>query len=1314
MATLTQQVSATASAGPNGRPSLAGFDGPEMDNNIELATINNPQARPWHSQVTTISRNRMRQLFGRNPFKTSYFSLYRPMQRPRDRIAIIAAVILAILAGLPLPIIGVIFARIINQFPPQEDALRKHVTELLGVGTGYFVVTAAYTITWGLIGEHISWTLRQALVKRLLGLDQTYFDVEDPDIAGLLTEKCESIQIGTSEKVGIFLQSISYFIAAFVVGFILNARLTAILFAAVIPCMTIIVTIGSSTVTKFANRASEYTEQAGKLAESCISAVKVIQAFGMGEEMGKKHYDLLQNATAHAIRKSTTSAIMLGSVYFVAYAANGLAFWEGSKMAAGKGKGEAGSIYAVVFLILDASFVLGQFGPFLGAFGTAAAAGEKVYEVLDFETPIIDAYSKDGHDLEPESLQKSIELKDVCFAYPSRTAFRALDGVNLTLKGGAMNALVGESGSGKSSIISLLLRLYDPTHGKVIIDGHDMKDVNVASLRRHVALVDQEPVLFSGSILDNISHGLDVDNLSEQAVLEKCERAAEDANVNFLGQLPQGIHTKVGSGGGAQLSGGQKQRICLARALVKRPNLLLLDEPTSALDSTSETLVMNAVKAFATRGSTVVMVTHRLSTAMDFQNIALMSHGHVLEQGSHQELIALGGVYNSMVEAQALADTPDMEIGPVLESPAPELVDPSEHVRPAVTNVAALSTEETLEERTQDRKKLGAGTILKRCMKLTRRHWPLLLLALSLSIVSGGIIVGEAITFGHVVQALNLESNSPGFLGRASFLCLMFFMLAIIALIAHCGSGTCFGIASSHFIAKVQHISLSNILRQDMPWFAGRSPHSLVASMSSDAAQLSCLSGVAIGTIFTVTTSISGGIILSHVVAWKIAIVLLSAVPVMIASGYIRLRVLALSESRHRSAYNEAAAVASEACSNMRTVASLGRETKVFQIYRSALKQPYQKGVRFTLTSNVLLAFSLAITYFVYALAYWWGSQQVRSGEYSVLQFFIVLPALLFSAQSAGQVFSLSPEISRASLAARNVFTLHDEEPKIMSKASYRSTTRHGSAESLSSLDSSGSEKPELAKPVQKGSVILQDVTLTYGGRKDGTALRDLNLNIAPGEMVAVVGPSGAGKSSFIALLERFYDVSKGQLIIDGQDVRTIPVSKHRDRLGLVPQEPDLFPGSVLYNIRLGATNGQVVTDEEIYAVCKKCGIHDFITSLPEGYSTECGRNGSKLSGGQKQRIAIARALIRSPDILLLDEYTSALDAHSEQDVKRAVENATRDRTTIVVAHRLSTVQHANRIVVLDHGKIMEIGNHAELVSKGGIYASMVAAQQLS
>jgi len=438
-------------------------------------------------------------------------------------------------------------------------------------------------------------------------------------------------------------------------------------------------------------------------------------------------------------------------------------------------------------------------------------------------------------------------------------------------------------------------------------------------------------------------------------------------------------------------------------------------------------------------------------------------------------------------------------------------------------------------------------------------------------------------------------------------------------------------------------------------------------------------------------------------------------VPVMLAAGYVRLRVLALAESRHRSAYNDAAAIAAEACNNMRTVASLGRERNVYDIYRNALSQPYRSGVKFTLISNTLLALSLSITYFVYALAYYWGAQQVRRGHYGELEFFIVLPAMLFSAQSAGQVFSLSPEISRAGSAARNVFALHDEKPKIMVEGVTANGKTSPSSASVSSDSSCETVKRDQNLAAKKGLVELDSVTLSYSADSHHIALRNINLTVEPGEFVAFVGPSGAGKSSMISLLERFYDPTTGRVLVNGKDIRNMPVLKHRDRLSLVPQEPDLFPGSISHNIKLGAAAGQTVTDQDVRTICERCGVDKFISSLPEGYSTECGPNGSKLSGGQKQRIAIARALIRAPEILLLDEYTSALDAHSEMDIKEAVAHAAEGRTTIVVAHRLSTVQDANRIFVFDQGQLVEVGNHAELAAKeGGVYASMVKAQTLT
>lgn len=1284
----------------------AGLEADRGAADIELQTLNNAQTlpTPWHATVVTISKNRIQQLLGRNPFRTSYFTLFRPLKGFNERATLASGIIFAIAAGVPLPIIGLIFQKIINSFPPTEHALHNSLVELLGVAVGYFAVTALYTISWGLTGERVSRKLREALVERLLGLDQAFFDVEDPDVTNLLTEQIQLIQIGTSEKVGIFIQSISYFVAAFVVGFYLDAELTGILFAAVIPVMITIIIFGSSTIAKYSKAAAEYTESAARIAEGAITSVKVVQAFGMADRLTAEHYRLLRLSARFGLRKSLSAAIMLGSVYFVAYSANALAFWEGSRLARASGSNNAGTIYAVVFLILDAAFVVGQFGPFLGVFATAAASGEKIFEILDRPQPEIDVYSSVGKSPSYSTMSSRICFQDVSFVYPARTSHRALDGLDLTLEAGVMNAIVGPSGCGKSTLVSLLLRLYDISSGKVIIGGENIQDLNVVAMRKHISLVDQDSVVFSGTVLENIRYGLNDTSLSDEDAYARCMEAAEAANLDFVKYLPQGMDTHIGQGGNTQLSGGQRQRVCLARALVKKPAILLLDEPTSALDATSEKLVMDAVKKAATTGTTVIMVAHRLSTVMDSPNIVLMGAGRVAEQGNHQSLMQIeGGAYRSLIHAQKLGETSLTETSqpssPKEKSGDESVTSTGPSGFDAVDEVAPEAI------RDEEKDKSGFFRILARCFRLAKSDSPLVLVGLIASLISGGIILGEAIIFGNLVSILNGDIQSSGFQSRANLFSLLFFILSLIALFSYSLSGSAFGVVSAHFVAKVQHLSLRSILRQDMQWFAGRSATSLMTSLSSDAGQLSCLSGVALGTIFTVATSVLGGMILAHVVAWKIAVVLLAAVPVMILSGYVRLRVLALGETRQRSAYNDAASIAAEACRAIRTVASLGRERGVYQTYEAAVRKPYDHGIRFTLIANTLLALSFSITYFVYALAYWWGAKQVRNGKYDQLQFFIVLPALLFSAQSAGQIFSLSPEMSRAGLAARNVFALHDQQPSIMDEEplSGKSTTS-----SLASTITLGKSPTGLA-----GQIDLVDVSLCYPSKPNRPALQNINISIKPGEFVAFVGPSGAGKSTIVSLLQRFYDPTTGSVQLDGEDIRRVSVSQHRSRLGLVPQDPDLFPGSITYNISLGAAPGQNVTDEDIQAICKRCGIHDFIMSLPEGYSTECGTNGSKLSGGQKQRVAVARAMIRAPEVLILDEYTSALDAHSEQHIKKAVDGAAEGRTTIVVAHRLSTVQHATRIYVFDAGKVLEVGSHNELVAAGGLYASLVKTQTL-
>lgn len=463
-------------------------------------TMDPTRPRTYRTPITTAPLKIWRQILGLNPFKGSYFALFATLKHPGSRVAVALGVLFAVAAGVPLPIIGVIFGKIISRFPPSPEELHVRIEQLLGVAVAFFVVTSAYTIIFGRIGEKIALEMRLKLLSSLLYVDQAYLDTHEPDPATLIREKIDTIQVGCSEKVGIFIQSMAYFAAAFTVGFILNAKLTGILFAAVIPTMTMSVYFCSTATSKYTTSVSKHSEQANAIAESSLRAVRVLQAFDIMDRICGSHQAHLKRSSRAGLRKAIVAGLQFGTVFFTAYAANSLAFYVGSHMAAsGDSRGNAGTIYAVVFLILDASFVVGQFAPFLEIFARAASAFGSIQEVLEApaasntETATAAAYAP------PSFTHKDIKFENVSFSYPARPTVRALSDLNMTLRAGAFNAVVGTSGGGKSTFVSLLLRLYDYS-GQISIGSQDLKWMETTHVRSQIAVLDQDCVLLAGTL----------------------------------------------------------------------------------------------------------------------------------------------------------------------------------------------------------------------------------------------------------------------------------------------------------------------------------------------------------------------------------------------------------------------------------------------------------------------------------------------------------------------------------------------------------------------------------------------------------------------------------------------------------------------------------------------------------------------------------------------------------------------------------------------------------------------------------------------
>lgn len=335
-------------------------------------------------------------------------------------------------------------------------------------------------------------------------------------------------------------------------------------------------------------------------------------------------------------------------------------------------------------------------------------------------------------------------------------------------------------------------------------------------------------------------------------------------------------------------------------------------------------------------------------------------------------------------------------------------------------------------------------------------------------------------------------------------------------------------------------------------------------------------------------------------------------------------------------------------------------------------------------------SFSQSADFLVLALGFWYGSRLVASGEYSVTQYFVIFISVVFGGQNVAQFFMYTTSLTKAKGGANYLLWLRTLKP------------------SIRVTDENRDKGPDSDHDARIGA---EDVEFRYKQRSSARVLRGISMNIKPGTYAAFVGPSGCGKSTIVSLLERFYDPTTGRITLNGEDVSTMSPELYRRYMSLVQQEPPLYLGSVRDNIAIGLEKEP--SEDEVREACRQANALDFVTSLPEGLNTPCGSKGLQFSGGQRQRIAIARALIRKPRLLLLDEATSALDTQSERVVQKALDEAASTRTTIAVAHRLSTIRHADVIFVIEDGTIAEMGTHEELQKMRGRYHAMCLAQSL-
>jgi ATP-binding cassette subfamily B (MDR/TAP) protein 1 len=1010
--------------------------------------------------------------------------------------------------------------------------------------------------------------------------------------------------------------------------------------------------------------------------------------------------------------------------------------------------------------------LLSQVAPFIHLFAAAVASFEKLREDMTHESAI-DGTMTSGIRL--REAKGGFEFKNVSFLYPSRPEITVLDNLSISVSAGKHTAIVGLSGSGKSTIAGLATRLYDPTQGRILFDGHDLKELNVRDLRSFLSLVQQEASLLDRSLLENIAHGLinsskpthahfkaillgsDLADLAAEVRQGKDLMAAADARGpnmvelvtlvreaarladadQFIMNLQHGYGTLVGAAG-RLISGGQKQRVALARALVKDPAVLILDEATAALDSRSEQRIQQAINKIAS-GRTVLTIAHRLSTISKADNIIVMHKGHVVEEGSHAELIAKNGAYAELVRLQTLGPTSGKDgrgstdtarksdEGSIEDTSDPEKVSSGDDSANEKALQPSASVVQTTDDTVDPDHSIGVPTKSLRALArgyapALRPHLLVIFVALLGSTVVGGAFSGEAVIFGNTVASLNLCKPPEFIRSKGDFFGLMFFVLAIIEFFANLVSWAGFGWVSERIVYSVRVLSFRSLFEQDLHWHQseGRTPALLLSYITRDGNALAGLSGSVIGTLFSISVNLVAAIVMTHIIAWRIALVCLSLVPLLLGAGVIQLKILAKFEDKHENAYTKSVDIGTEAITCIKTVASLSLEEETLAVYRRSLKGPRKETLLVTVQASLCQAISYFLGNCVNALAYWWGAKQIIAGHYTQTQFLIVVFSLLVSALLWSQTFALAPELSNARAAMARILSLIEIGSDRMQGRIPGPSPKDSESESKRDIEATAESKVSPVFSTGASSVRFRDVHFSYPARPDAEVLHGLTLEMKPGQFCALVGPSGAGKSTIISLVERLYTPQSGSILIDGVDVTKSRDVSFRDDIALVPQENVLFEGSIAFNVGLGARPGREATLTEIQEACKLANIHDIIEALPEGYDTPCGLNGNQFSGGQKQRLAIARALVRKPRLLILDEPTSALDAESERLLQDGLEKASEGITVIAIAHRLQTIRKADCIFLIEGGVCVDSGRHEELLERSASYRANVMHQTIA
>ncbi|OHV32470.1 ABC transporter [Pseudofrankia sp. EUN1h] len=1111
-----------------------------------------------------------------------------------------------------------------------------------------------------------------------------------------------------------------------------------------------------------------------QIVDEDVNGVRVVKAFGQEERELRRLADAtgtLYGTKMRAVRLRSRYGPLLEAVPALAQVAIlALGGWLAVRGSITIGTFLAFSTYVAQFTAparqLAGVLTMGQ---------QARAGCERIFQLLDLPPAIADKpgavdLSADG------GLRGEIAFEDVDFSYPGGAP--VLRGFDLRIAAGERVAIIGPSGSGKSTAAALLGRFHDPSSGRVTIDGHDLRDVRLASLRRQVGFAFEESFLFSDTVRANIAYGRAGLDAGMEVSQEEIEEAARAAGAHeFIVGLPLGYDTVVGERG-LSLSGGQRQRVALARAILADPRVLVLDDATSAVDARTEEAIHDALRDVLA-GRTTLLVAHRMSTLHLADRIVVLDEGRVVESGTHEELTERSATYRALLSgldpalaaqlgdsAEAFAEIAEAAGGqPATTAEAWDAARARQAAERAgggqAQGVGVATLGAGLGGGAARGGGVGGGTwrlnlaptpeLLARVAALPpvrdkadidlavesrpepRFSLPGLLrrfrrpLSFGLLLVVIDAAVGLA---GPTLVKTGIDRGvTDGTTAVVWVASLVFLALTLVDWVNQVGETFVTGRVAERIMLSLRIRIFAQLQRLSLDYYEREMSGRIMTRMTTDVDQFeSLIENGLLSALVAFVTFVGVGVALLLINLELGLLTLTVVVPLVVATVPFRSRAAKLYElSRERIAIVNA---------DFQESISGVREAQAF-VHEARTARHFHDLGRAYLDSRVA-AQRVVATYFPFvqflsavadAIVLGAGSALIAHGQLTagaLIAFLLYIDMFFSPIQQLSQVFdawqqtrvsvgriaelmrleTLTPPSAEPLAAGRLRGELVLDDVRFAYPTGPVSAASASVAAGLAASRGRGSDRGWAEARITVAGKDPRTMAAAAAARaaKPPEALRGVDLRVRAGETVALVGETGAGKSTVMKLLARFYDPDAGAVRVDGQDLRAFDLTGFRQQLGYVPQEAFLFTGTIRDNIAYGRPGA---TDAEVEAAARAVGAHDFVAALPGGYLHEVAERGRSLSAGQRQLIALARAELVDPAVLLLDEATSNLDLATEARVAAAMQRISRARTTILIAHRLQTARGADRIVVLDRGRIAETGTHDELLAAGGRYAAM-------